>query len=89
MTTTMTAADRTRFIEIMAADESMADPIPPVGLFTVENMRFHIGAAGASSLRRFGLELHTAKTDPENLLLVVGARFNYWSDDVMHDAVFE
>jgi hypothetical protein len=89
MTTTMTAADRDRFMEIMSADESMVDPIPPVDLFTVDNMRFHIGAAGASSLRRFGLELHTAKTDPEHLLLVLGARFNYWSDDVMHDAVFE
>jgi hypothetical protein len=89
MTTTLTAADRNRFLAIMSADESMADPIPPVGLFTVDNMRFHIGAAGASSLPRFGLELHTAKTDPENLLLVLGARFNYWSDDVMHDAVFE
>jgi len=89
MTTTMSVADRDRFVELMSSDESATDPEPSAGLFTLENMQFHLRPAATSSLHRFDLELHAGRTDPEQVLLLLGARFRYWADDVPHDTVFD
>lgn len=89
MTTTMSVADRDRFVDIMSSDESATDPEPSAGLFTLENMQFHLRPAATSSLHRFDLELHAGRTDPEQVLLLLGARFRYWADDVPHDTVFD
>lgn len=74
MTTTITRADRDRFVEIMSSEESKANPEPPVELFTVDNIRFRLHPVATSSL--------------EQVLLLLGARFNYRSDDAPHDAVY-
>jgi hypothetical protein len=89
MTTTMSAADRDRFVDIMSSEESATDPEPSLDLFTIENMQFHLRGAATSSLHRFDLELHAGRTDPEQVLLLLGARFRYWADDVPHDTVFD
>jgi hypothetical protein len=84
----MTQADRDRFWELATAEESTTDEQLGLELFTAENLRFHLSVAAAAALHRFDLELHVGNIDPDDLFLMLGARFNYWTDDVPHDPIF-
>jgi hypothetical protein len=78
----MTQADRDRFWELATAEESTTDEQLGLQLFTAENLRFHLSVTAAAALHRFDLELHVGNIDPVDLFLMLGARFNYWTDDV-------
>jgi hypothetical protein len=88
MSSSMTQADRDRFWELATAEESTTDEQLGLELFTAENLRFHLSVAAAAALHRFDLELHVGNIDPDDLFLMLGARFNYWTDDVPHDPIF-
>lgn len=88
MTSAMTQADRDRFWELATAEEHTADEQLGLELFTAENLRFHLSVAAAAALHRFNVELHVSNIDPNKLFLILGARFNYWTDDAPHDPIF-
>jgi hypothetical protein len=89
MSSDMNQADRERFWDLTTAEDTTTDQQPVPELFTAENLRFHLFAAAVAAVHRFDLELHVANVDPDDLLRVIGARFNYWTDDVAHDPIFD
>jgi hypothetical protein len=88
MTTSITQADVKRFHALMLAEEQEDDPETPLELFTEDAMWFHLGNAAAATARRWGLDVRVNLRDPRAVLSVLGARFNYWSDDVDHAPLF-
>lgn len=89
MTTTMTASDVEQFQRILESPESESDPEIPIELFTLDEMRFHLGNAARMTAQNWGLEIRRNPLDPVALIEVLGARFNYWRDDVDHEAIFD
>lgn len=89
MSSDMNQADRERFWDLTTAEETTTDQQPVPELFTAENLRLHLFAAAVAALHRFDLELHVANVDRDDLLRMLGARFNYWTDDVAHDPIFD
>lgn len=87
MTSSMTQADQERFWELATAEEHSADDDLGPELFTADNLQFHLSVAASAALHRFGLELHVSNVDPDQLFLILGARFNYWTDDTPHDPI--
>ena len=88
MTTSITEADMQNFYALMRAEEQPDDPETPVESFTEDAMWFHLGNAAAATARRWGLDIRVNLFDPRAFLNVLGDRFNYWSDDVEHEALF-
>ncbi|MEH3139558.1 MAG: hypothetical protein PGN37_05115 [Mycobacterium kyogaense] len=89
LTTTITPADIQRFEQIMESPESESDTEIPLEEFAVEEMRFHLSNAARATAQNWGLEVRRNPIAPSALLDVLGSRFNYWSDDVQHEPVFE
>ncbi|WP_205878910.1 hypothetical protein [Mycobacterium camsae] len=89
MSSDMNQADRERFWDLTTAEETTTDQQLGPELFNAENLRFHLFVAAVAALHRFDLELHVANIDPDDLFRVLGARFNYWTDDVAHDPIFD
>ncbi|MBD2763514.1 hypothetical protein IEE92_13350 [Kocuria sp. cx-116] len=89
MTTSITQADITRFQALMGAEELPTDPETPVHKFSSDSMWFHLANAARSTAQAWGLEARINPIEPQAFLEVLGARFNYWSDDVEHEPIFE
>lgn len=87
MTTTFSQTDVDRFRSLTQAEERPDDPATPVGLFTEDQMWFHLANAAVMSARGWGLELRLGRFEPRQFLQLLGDRFNYWSDDVDHEPI--
>lgn len=73
--------------ELYERDEEESDPVPPVGLFTVSQLKQALRLSQLSTLRGMGFECSqkTPNFDAVNQFL---QRFNYWIDDVAHSQIF-
>lgn len=89
MTTSITQADITRFQALMGAEELPTDPKTPIHRFSSDSMWFHLAHAARSTAQAWGLEVRLNPIEPQAFLEVLDARFNYWSDDVEHEPIFE
>ena len=72
----------------MGAEELPTDPKTPIHRFSSDSMWFHLAHAARSTAQAWGLEVRLNPIEPQAFLEVLGARFNYWSDDVEHEPIF-
>jgi hypothetical protein len=73
--------------ELFERDEEESDPAPPVGLFTVSQLKRALRMSQLSTLKGLGFECcqKAPNFDAVNRFL---QRFNYWVDDVAHPQIF-
>jgi hypothetical protein len=64
-------------------DEEESDPMPPVGLFTISELRQALKMSQLSTLRGLGFHCWQKTPNFEGVDCFL-KRFNYWTDDVPH-----
>lgn len=79
---------RARILAAMQTPERPDDPPVPADAFTERALREHLSMAAVSTARGLGLVIRPGSLDPQALLSVLGDRYGYWTDDVVHSNVF-
>ncbi|WP_392757222.1 hypothetical protein [Streptomyces sp. LN590] len=80
---------RARILAAMQAPERSDDLPVPAGAFTEHALRSHLSAAAVSTACGLGLVIRPGSLDPQALLLVLGERYGYWTDDIEHTDPFD
>lgn len=88
LTTSISDSELEQFQQIKETPESSSGIEVPVDSFTPEAMRLHLSTAACVTAHNWGLEIRR-NVDAASFLDMLGARFNYWADDVDHPPIFD
>lgn len=87
LTADMTSDEQQRARAVMMRPETDATDPLPVGLFTEEQLRFHLNGAVLSTLAILGLSNNQRTPDFDAVFRFLGDRYSYWHDDQPHPPI--